>query len=126
MDKVLIIVLLCIGLSCSNNRFTQQSTIKGTYNVKRRSEATHARITGYVKDKETGKVLSSANISIVGNEKIGTIADKNGFFKLEIYPGCVQISVTNVGNTDLKTKPLKIGVNEQIEIEFYLGTYIIK
>ncbi len=126
MNKILILFMICVlGYSCANNQLTRQTITKGSYSLLRKSEVEDTRIIGLVKEKKTGKILSSANVSIVGHNDIGTVTDKQGYFTLEVFPGDIQIEVSNVGHSDLKTKVIKIKPKEQLEIHFFLRTFEI-
>ncbi|GGD21260.1 carboxypeptidase-like regulatory domain-containing protein [Flavobacterium orientale] len=127
INKVLILFLICVLVySCANNKLTQQTVTKGSYTLLGKREVESASIIGFVKDKKTGNILSSANVSIDCNNVIGVVTDEKGYFALEVVPGNIQIKVSSVGNNDLKTRTIKIKPKEQIQINFYLGTFEIR
>ncbi len=81
MKKIQISILsLLILISYSYNSYGKNFIIKGT-----------------VKDKQTGALLSNANISIEGTS-IGTISDENGIYQLDIsYPGNYVMQIDYIG-----------------------------
>ena len=124
MNKVLILFSICVlGYSCANNKLTRETITKGYLILVSKSEAESSRVIGVVKDKKTGEILSSANLSIEGKSVLGAVTDDKGFYILEVPSGNIQIKVTNVGHSDLITKSIKIKPKEQLEIHFYLGTF---
>lgn len=114
-----------MGISCADNKLTRKTATKGYYTLIGRSTAKSSCIIGHIKDKKTGKVISSANVSIVSYYNVGTITDEQGFYELEVVPGNIQIKVSNIGNSDLKSEVFKVRPKEQLIVNFYLGTFEI-
>ncbi len=127
MIKIAIFVLLgVIANSCSSNRLSRQTNTLGYYTIVDKSKVEGSYVVGYVKDRRTKNFLSSANITVEGHTELGTITNENGFFKIEVTPSNYQFTASNIGNTDLTTKSIKIRPNEKLEIHFYLGTFEIR
>ncbi|MBP6871375.1 MAG: carboxypeptidase-like regulatory domain-containing protein [Bacteroidales bacterium] len=126
MNRIVILLIICVlCFSCVNNRLTHQAYIKGSYIVVEKNKSVSPRIVGFVKDMKTNQVLPFANVSVEGMKEVGTRSNEQGFFSLEVDPGKIQIKVSSVGNTVLKTKSLRIKPKEMLVIHFYLGTFEI-
>ncbi|MDP6155927.1 MAG: hypothetical protein QGH39_02545 [Candidatus Thermoplasmatota archaeon] len=69
-----------------------------------------AKITGIVKDRDTGEIVSNSEISIYGGEifmYFATNVDENGKFSMNVYPGYYYINVRVVEDLYLKPEEYK-------------------
>ena len=69
--------------------------------------STSGKITGYVKDKDTGEPLIGANIIIEGSQ-IGAATNADGYFViLNVPPGTYSLKVSYIGYATLIIKNVK-------------------
>jgi hypothetical protein len=61
--------------------------------------AQYISIQGYVKHASSGQVIKNVNVFEV-NSEIGTITSQNGYYKLLLKPGEINLSVTRSGFKD--------------------------
>jgi outer membrane receptor for ferrienterochelin and colicin len=82
-------------------------------------------ISGKVRDKETNTVLPGAAIIVEGTT-MGAMADKNGFYLIHNLPaGAYDVSVSMIGYSKLTIKNVKINVDLNTELNFYLTTRVL-
>jgi outer membrane receptor for ferrienterochelin and colicin len=82
-------------------------------------------LSGFVKDKETDQVLPGASIVVEGTT-IGAMADKNGFYMIQNLPaGTYDVSVIMIGYSKFTMKDVKINVDLNTELNFYLPTEVL-
>lgn len=82
-------------------------------------------LSGFVRDKETGNVLPGASIVVEGTT-MGAMADKNGFYMIQNLPaGTYDVSVIMIGYSKLTMKDVKINVDLNTELNFYLPTEVL-
>ncbi|RMD88161.1 MAG: TonB-dependent receptor [Calditrichaeota bacterium] len=83
-------------------------------------------LSGYVRDKDTGKPLPGANIKIEGTT-MGTMADKDGFYTiLNIPAGTYDVSASMIGYAKLTIKEVKINVDLETELNFALTSKVLQ
>lgn len=80
------------------------------------TKQTKYRISGYVKDTDTGAPMANVAVSARG-KGIGTSTDSNGYYELDLLPGTYTL-VTNSLNT--RSKQRKIVVYNNGEVNFSL------
>lgn len=68
----------------------------------------NATISGNITNQKNDKLLDSVSI-YESNSRIGTISDKNGFYKLMLKPGLIEIEVTYDGFKNYKRKLVLLG-----------------
>ncbi|MFQ5865660.1 MAG: TonB-dependent receptor domain-containing protein [bacterium] len=82
-------------------------------------------LSGLVRDKETGNILPGASIVVEGTT-MGAMADKNGFYMIQNLPaGTYDVSVIMIGYSKLTMKDVKIYVDLNTELNFYLSTEVL-
>lgn len=82
-------------------------------------------ISGKILDKETSAVLPGAAIIVEGTT-MGAMADKNGFYMIHNLPaGTYDVSVSMIGYSKLTIKNVKVNVDLNTELNFYLTTRVL-
>jgi len=77
--------------------------------------AQHLSVNGYIVDSKTGGKIEAANV-VELNSGIGTITDENGYFKLLLEKGPVELKVT-----DIKYKTANNGFVLRSDTVLYIG-----
>ncbi|MDX1283923.1 MAG: carboxypeptidase-like regulatory domain-containing protein [Draconibacterium sp.] len=74
-------------------------------------------LSGYVTNSTDGNPMQ--NVSIYdSNSEIGTITNQNGFYKLQLKKGSVNLSITKIGFNDFSNKLiLKADTTLQVKLE---------
>jgi hypothetical protein len=127
IKKVYIFILILLLLSCSNNIY--KKTLKGNYELINKTinnnlSQNQAELFGVVKDMSSGNIIDGAIISMDGLE-LGSISNDDGFFFLIIPSGNYNIIVQSVGNSELRTRKIRLKEKESVELNFYLGKELI-
>jgi hypothetical protein len=81
------------------------------------------KLTGFVRDSDTGELLPGANIIIEGSQR-GTSTDKDGFYRLNIEPGDYTLIATFIG---YKPDTVSVSVSpgsENVQNFFLVSTQI--
>lgn len=93
--------------------------------------STSGKITGYVKDKDTGEPLIGANIIIEGSQ-IGAATNADGYFViLNVPPGTYNLKVSYIGYATLIIKNVKVlidlttSVNAKLSAEIVQGEQVV-
>lgn len=83
------------------------------------------KITGSVKDKATGKPLSSANVIVEGT-KLGAATNKDGnFWIVNVPSGIYNLKVTMMGYKSVLISSLKVRIHKTTTVNFLLEPVVI-
>ncbi|MCB0264763.1 MAG: TonB-dependent receptor [Calditrichia bacterium] len=86
---------------------------------------TTGKITGIVKDGNTGEALPGANIIIEGTV-LGASADVDGYFViLNVPPGTYNVRANMIGYTDVVVTETRVNINQTTEINFNLEVSVL-
>jgi len=115
----------CGSIKCSQKDVSKIGYYKVTSRgINKNIPSDSCLIFGKIIDYKSNKKISYANIQI-NKMEIGIQSDSNGSYYLYIPSGIHQLTVYNVGNTELTTKEIEFISQNNIEIDFYLGIVTI-
>ena len=88
--------------------------------------STSGKITGYVKDKDTGEPLIGANI-IIEESQIGAATNADGYFViLNVPPGTYRLKVSYIGYATLIIKNVKVLIDLTTSVDAKLSAEIVQ
>ena len=84
------------------------------------------KITGVVKDKETGEPLPSASVMIQGTH-LGAAADLDGFYViLNVPPGTYTLEARMIGYKPMVVQGVKVRADQTTEVNFFLEPAVLE
>jgi outer membrane receptor for ferrienterochelin and colicin len=82
-------------------------------------------ISGTIRDRESDNLLPGAAVIVEGTT-MGAMADKNGFYMIHNLPaGTYDVSVSMIGYSKLTIKNVKVNVDLNTDLNFYLTTKVL-
>ncbi|MFH1195698.1 MAG: TonB-dependent receptor [bacterium] len=81
---------------------------------------TTGKISGKVRDANTGELLIGANVVLVGTS-LGAASDIDGeYFVINIPPGVYELKVTTIGYSPVTVKNVRVSVDQTTKLDFDL------
>ena len=122
---ILILSVLFLGASCLDRQFIQgKSEIVRVSDTALNDSSLFAGYVYRVDFEDYPYDQASFEVS-VPNENISTTTDSVGFYSIKTVPGVYSIKCQSQGNTWKQLiegmRDVKIGPNEKIQINFYIG-----
>lgn len=113
-------------ISCSILKKSDGKVTKGSYDIVKieKTDNEKAQIVCVVYDKKNNTPIHDAAISIE-NLKLAGLTKNDGRCEFESSGGKSTVTVVNVGNITINTKPINFKPYTKTEIKFSLGTAII-
>lgn len=88
--------------------------------------STTGKISGIVKDAETGEPLPGANIIVEGSV-LGASADVDGYFViLNVPPGSYTVRANMIGYRDVLMTAVRVKINQSTQIEYGLQASVVQ
>ncbi len=88
--------------------------------------AANGKITGVVKDKDTGEPLPGANVQIVGTT-LGASTDVQGrYFILNVPPGVYTVKASFIGYQSVQIENVRVRFDETSTVDFALSQKVIE
>jgi hypothetical protein len=119
-------IFLFFLISCSILKKSDSKVTKGNYDIIKveKTDSEKAQIICVVYDKKNNAPIVDAAISI-DDLKLTGLSKTNGRCEFEVTGAKSVVTVINVGNITIKTKPINFKPYTKTEIKFLLGTAII-
>ncbi len=90
------------------------------------ARAGDGKISGTVKDKQSGDALIRASVALEGTE-LGTVTDKDGrFFILNVAPGTYSVRASYVGYAPVVVKGVRVSADLTTEVEVRASTEAVQ
>lgn len=128
MIKIGVLIFMLFTLSCCRTNEGVINAVNGSYSVLYHEDCLlrdSSYIMGNLIDKSENCPIAGGVI-YVNSPKMGTFSDSLGRYILKIRSGSYKICALCVGYATLCTKEISIKPNKIVNIDFQLGTTIVK